>query len=199
MCCVSVLKICIFNFTVGLGLVELVHALAPDNPRKLEVHRNTVSGECSYIDINWSQYHKDLRHSDIVKEKAMPLIRQERCHSDVENRTDQQEYLVAYSYDRSLLWDNAKTLCDSQSIRRYADLVAGSHGMGRDELSEGSQTLLSQVLNVGNPSLPCSPPLEIIPLSESGPSDNRVDITFFGDGCELQYSQFLSVKILTFI
>lgn len=29
-----------------------------------------------------------------------------------------------------------------------------------------------------------SPPLEILPLIVSGPSDNRVDLVFFSDGCE---------------
>lgn len=36
-------------------------------------------------------------------------------------------------------------------------------------------------------------PLDVYPLIISGPAENRVDLTFFADGCECQFSHYLTL------
>ncbi len=36
-------------------------------------------------------------------------------------------------------------------------------------------------------------PLDVYPLIISGPAENRVDLTFFADGCECQFSNYLTL------
>ena len=144
-------------------------------PFKLEIHRHVASGHCTLAALDNTQHHKGLRGSAIVEESGLSLMREER-------RTGELEYLLAYSYDIPLLWKKADDLCGPRSAWLFRPTVSGIEIPISFEEESSQFVILNH--DGHNAKLPHPPPLDVIPLSMSGNSSNRVDITFFGDGCE---------------
>ena len=113
--------------------------------------------------------HKGL--SDKVRIVTEDLGQFEHIHLPVMTRL-----LRLYAEQEEWLWVEVRTLCDA-----FEDEEQLSSGALALENEVRNQFLLA---NAPKPPLPPPPPMTLTPLLVSGPSGNRVDLVFFGDGCK---------------
>lgn len=147
-----------------LAFASLTQAVIP-HPYELTAFQAN-DGACEVVGIRQTQLHKDLHtDEDVVIEKLLGK------HSDLdENRT----MLRLYGAKEEQVWKRLEIICTGW--------------LSNEVQNDGSnpQRVFTQLNQVIKPKpLPVPPPLTITPLLVSGPSENRVDLVFFGDGCKM--------------
>ena len=126
---------------------------------------------CLYVSLGTTQPHKELTRALCRGD----LYHTERSTFDsgTARRAGKLERIKVFSNDTQVLRDYSVALCGRGDHRRtfpfYDTLRDGRAGEGaiRDGITEGGL-----------------PPFEIRPILRSGNPENRVDLVFFGDGCE---------------
>lgn len=88
-------------------------------------------------------------------------------HSTRLPTVDGEERLSFVSYDVTAIWNKARAMCKNDIPQQRWT-----------EATDGLQHVLATT------PYRKAPHLQISPLVVSGPSDNRVDLVFFADGCE---------------
>lgn len=150
----------ILQVSVLAQIVAFAQAVLVSEPRSLELQvlaDNSASPKtCQVI---------TLRHTQKVRG-----ITQDAVHiSHASAMQDGERYSFIGHNERSL-WEAAQEVCGSGWE------VQGSSA-GWTNVNDDQQVLETRLL-------PPAPHLRIEPLIQSGPSDNRVDLVFFSDGCK---------------
>lgn len=112
----------------------------------------------------------NLSFRDTQRHRDVPL------NGSLVERSKTRDLVRIYGYDRDSMLLELSTICDDYASVKQTVLA-----------SADSFTLPL------SPPLPPPPPLTIKPLIISGPSDNRVDLVFFSDGCAYIGSLFLGL------
>ena len=91
------------------------------------------------------------------------------------------ERIRLYAYSDRVLWDQLSSICeghklDFSSFSQHIPLSIALHG---DDSQLALQAPTEDAIKV-----PSALPLDVQRIAGSGPSANRVDLTFFSDGCE---------------
>lgn len=137
--------------------------LVPRLPVALTLLRES-DGSCIVVSLASTQKHRLLQsYEDVAVERQ---LFGDASHHLVSN----SEKLQLIGYEPSSLWTKAKELCLDLNPREGQD---ESYIISPDQHTFSSTRPFT------------SPELEMHPLVLSGPSDNRVDLTFFSDGCKL--------------
>jgi len=95
-----------------------------------------------------------------------------------------------YAEKEEWLWFEAGRRCNT-----FEDAGQCSSSTLALENEVGNQC---QLTSAPKPSLPPPPPMTLTPLLVSGPSENRVDLVFFGDGCGCLVLEYLPFYHLAF-
>jgi hypothetical protein len=175
----SWLELLIFS-TLSSGI--FAHTIPDDNLLyELVVHRRLDTGLCTHTSLRQTiQQHKDLETQDVVEERSLFTPRGERAHR-VQGEGN-WERLRYFFRDRHSLWTRALGLCGPESTWSQTMLVDS------EELftTPGHQNKQSHfyLSDKSSKQSEDTPLIELIPLVQTGPSSNRVDLTFFSDGCE---------------
>jgi hypothetical protein len=120
-------------------------------------------GSCGVVSLASTQRHRLLQnYQDVLVERQ--LFKDISYNHLVSN----SEKLQLYGYESHNLWTKAKELCP--------DLTA------QEALGEFFHPNADQHTFLSTQPF-TTPDLELHPLVLSGPSGNRVDLTFFSDGC----------------
>jgi hypothetical protein len=133
----------------------------------LAVHEGS---KCSVVAVRHTQHHKGLssnepRHYVVEKSRKPARGLDEQLHIFAFHQEVLWARLGALSICNDILWDKSVPL-------------------GPNEIStEAPQRVLSSIPVDGVDWKAHVPPLHIERLIESGPSNNRVDLVFFADGC----------------
>jgi hypothetical protein len=168
--CAAAFTMRLNQFTVALSLFLPLLALSaragthgsitPLQPLAITLIRET-NGSCTVVSLTDTQNHRLLSNcSDVVVETtpARPGVSSEK--------------LQIIGYGIFNIWIRAKTICPDLATRE-----------AQGELSH----IISHNQHVFSATRPTKQPqLEVHPLVVSGRSRNRVDLTFFSDGCELE-------------
>ena len=119
---------------------------------------------CTVISLAITQRHRLLLdQQDVVVERKLFRDASPRHH------VSSLEQVQFFGYEPDNLWTKAKELCP--------DLASPeARGDFSQTIRADQHTFLTT-----RPSI--KPELELYPLVLSGPSENRVDLTFFSDGC----------------
>jgi hypothetical protein len=125
-------------------------------------------GRCIATPPRTVQMHKGL--TDTVQVVTEDIGPSEHVHSRVMARL-----LRLYAEQEAWLWIEARMLCNA-----FEDAEQRSSSTIALENEVRNQFLLT---SGPKPPLPLPPPMTLTPLLVSGPSENRVDLVFFGDGC----------------
>jgi hypothetical protein len=165
---------------------------APDRPYELTIHRTLSSAPspsggspCTHVALRRVQPHKRVRAGagPLVK-RSYATARGERVHASAPDAAEERVRAYAAPGDVGLLREHAKETCGDEKLwlgRAYLpddSGLAGVHGAGQ---SRSAQVVFEDTLESDEKVE--APPLTIVPLLVSGPSSNRVDLTFFADGC----------------
>jgi hypothetical protein len=94
---------------------------------------------------------------------------------------DNDEIIHFLSYSTNELWMHAQLECSNDLAFAVQSVRNGFEA----QVTFEDQEILLSTLEVS------VPPLEVVSLLQSGPSDNRVDLAFFSDGCK--FASILSV------
>ena len=166
----------------GCFIATILHVVCARN--HLEMSLYVLSdGRCITTPPRTVQMHKGL--SDKVRIVTEDLGQFEHIHLPVMTRL-----LRLYAKKEEWLWVGVRTLCNAFE--------------GEEKLSGGTLALENEVrnpfllANAPKPPLPPPPPMTLTPLLVSGPSGNRVDLVFFGDGCQCLDLNFLFFNHLVF-
>lgn len=145
---------------------------------ELTLSRSRFDDVCTFISSKTVQRHRLLSKNNGI------VVQRKHTHdqSMPTNSSEILEWLQIFAYTPEAAWSKAAELCPS-----YVHWQAGK--ITRDLLVKQQQPLEST---------PVAPPIELFPLITSGPSWNRVDVTFFADGCKPVFNHFhLSSLIIT--
>lgn len=151
----------------ALALASLVLALP--HTYELKVHRPVGSTECTHARIRHAQLHRGLAKQDVTTGSIVATSHDGKTTL---------EYLSAFAYEEDVLRRELATLCSNAN---GIELVMPAPVVSDDS---GSQAVLSSTGTSAGESEVEVPPFEVRLIAGSGPSDNRVDLTFFSDGCE---------------
>lgn len=164
--------------------------LASDRPTyELQIHRTGPGSACSLVALHKTQTHKDL----LVDNAEVVVSSSQRFYHGESTNGNSDTFEQHFSLDAHLLWDIATAECGSLS----ATTVHLGAEVPTDDFQvlhgESGQTVLAEPWHA----LPPAPELEVVPLIKSGPSANRIDFVFFGDGCKLHQTFLLSIFSMT--
>jgi len=109
-----------------------------------------------------------------LTDKVRIIIEDTGPSEDVRSRV-MMRHLRLYAEKDESLWSQAHMLCNA-----FEDAEQLSSGILGLENEAKVQFPLASALN---PPLPPPPTITLTPLLVSGPSENRIDLVFFGDGC----------------
>lgn len=199
------------NFLVFFSLFRLSTAsssvpISSNTPRihELVLHRDVSTAKCSLIHLHETQHHRRLTPSHInpdahVIEKST-LVRND-------GKGDFEEMKV-FGHSEDVLWDivEKETGCGgfrevdlswfingedegvSEVVDRpetaYASIMPGQDVLSGPKVEVGTQLRKKLKGKVK------APPMEVTKIMGSGASENRVDLTFFSDGCESSFWLF---------
>lgn len=169
---------------------------------ELEVRLEGHESSCRFLSLRSTQQHRGLNvessitssQSDLLEDSnGLVALSTESGGLPDASWTDASQHRRYFSYDRMSLINQAQQLCGPREkwdfpifLDQASEDAAISELHRPDAFSEvlsGSrQTLLADTI-AKPPHVP-APELDIVPLTTSGPSDNRVDLVFFGDGCK---------------
>lgn len=152
-----------------LLLAGLSRGLLQSSLRPFELSLTRTPSRCSLPHVREVQHHRKLS-----REPGHYLIEISR-----EFTSGSDERFRIYAYDEDILWSQARVVCGYRSLPD--DFVSFKH-------EDTGQTLPQKPLfSAQHPNLHgidlTPPPLIIKRLVESGPSNNRIDLVFFSDGC----------------
>ncbi|KAG8830081.1 hypothetical protein FRC17_005475 [Serendipita sp. 399] len=135
-----------------------------------------LDGTCTILAIRLTQLHKDLLGLRAVTERQTQPVESDGEHWDI---------LRIYSYTESGLFARLRQECNNAALLE-------NPGTRPTMLDNGQMVFVIQYTDSGSSLLPPPPPLKVTPLWISGPSENRVDLVFFGDGyTDLEEDKFL--------
>jgi hypothetical protein len=124
------------------------------------------NGRCIAIPSQTVQMHKGL--TDEVR-----IITEDIGPSEGDPLRATARLMRLYAEKEETLWAEAHRLCNAVED-------AGQHSSGAFTLKNDFN---NQFALAGTPKTPPPPAMTLTPLLVSGPSENRVDLVFFGDGC----------------
>lgn len=139
---------------------------SPSRPREIILERDPGSGSCSVIAARDTQLFRNLPPGD--------------SHVSRRRTPDDKERLSIIASDDSIVLNRARSLCLSFHDAYYP---ADSTDATVDRFATQGTFSIFEASGLRS-TLPQAPDLKIEPLIVSGPSDNRVDLVFFSDGCE---------------
>lgn len=118
--------------------------------------------------------------------QAVRKLSEHESYISIQRTATNSDRFSIISYEEEVVWSKAQDLC--QSFQRTPnfprDLMLQDAVQFPPEHMDASQTVLNALPFLGDDSGPVqSPSLEIQPILQSGPSNNRVDLVFFSDGC----------------
>lgn len=144
-------------------------------PWELTLKQSLSSGECTFFSLRQVQQYRDL--VSIPSEDQHHVIRHE------DKLSLGFEVVNVVGYDRDRVKDKAVEICGSE----LSGSIAEEHGKyegGGDQVTLGLPVKINSEV----------PKLEIEPLLESGPSNNRVDLVFFSDGCTFSHYYLSAIR-----
>lgn len=158
---------------------------------ELRIHRTSSSisssptitslrSPCTLVSIYETQMHKDLLVGNQNQPQPLGFLKQ-RFHGDGYRHLD-DVVETHFSFDALQLWEIATTECgplSSTTIYIGPGVPIENHEIS-SELTD--QVVLQE--SRAWTDLPPAPELDVKPLITSGPSSNRIDFVFFGDGCQ---------------
>jgi len=159
------------HILLGLLFADVVAA----NFRKpLELVLQLREDRCSLISLRLTQQHRGLLNAPFVQESRRHLVGPKPSSDEQHDML----YFYYYSENSSQVKHHVSSLCLNGvqeitwdlDVRDYAQQILGHPIEWRDSVRSG--------LNRKD-----VPPLLVRPLIVSGPSENRVDLVFFSDGC----------------
>jgi len=153
---------------------QLHFSTAESHPRHFEAYivNDLETDACLYVSLGTTQPHKELTRA--LGRGDLYHTERSTFDSGTARRAGKLERIKVFSNDTQVLRDYSVALCGRGDDRRtfpfydalLRDGMAGE-GATSNEMTEGDL-----------------PPLEIRPIFQSGNPENRVDLVFFGDGCE---------------
>ena len=155
-----------FIRTLTLVLLCLL-PLVISRPHELTIHRNIHTGRCAIVRARRIPRHRRLSDEHRAVSSSRVLFSGDR------DRTVEQ--LTLFATDSTSLQDFLSGICP------HSSLAVVPYG------SQPTDTAQQHPFAYGNEDFDPSDgviPLEVTQLMASGPSSNRVDVTFFSDGCE---------------
>ena len=166
----------------GCFIAITLHAVCARN--HLEMSLYVLSdGRCIPTPPRTVQMHKGL--TDTVRVVTEDIGPSEHVHSSGMTRL-----LRLYAEKEEWLWMEARMLCNAfEDAGQHSNRTLALESEVRD------QFLLA---SAPEPPLPPPPTMTLTPLLVSGPSENRVDLVFFGDGCECLVLKYLPFYHLAF-
>ena len=129
---------------------------------ELKVNRDVSTGICKHARIRNSQHHR------LLEIPHAPQVVTTRRHGQIQDGATAVEFVNMFAHDEDVLWRELEMLCPT-----------ALQGSGEAMPFSDSQSVFSSLSSVQAEVLP----LDIRLISGTGPSDNRVDLTFFSDGC----------------
>lgn len=163
-------------------------AFQSNRPYELEIQlrlsAESSAESCTFISLRETQVHKDLfSGKDELVSLEGALFDGEGIHKDQGGK-----FIRHFSYNTGLLWDTAVAQCGSSLSWSFPVYIEpGIHAphsrLGYNDGDDQGTFIMDDSNVVLSDPVP-APPLEIIPLSTTGHSSNRIDFVFFGDGCK---------------
>ena len=177
----------------ALAVITLVTASSSSfgplgrRPFELTLHRPSaqIGYVCSVIHVRETQLHRLLGTND----SSFIIEKHESLSGDGKGTV---ERIRIFAYDEHVLWEQAHRLCGGFEPLDFSDWlsvietpISVSESPKNNEIYQNTQIVLPELRH----NLPQSPvPLEIKHIAGSGTSSNRIDITFFSDGCKYDIS-----------
>lgn len=161
------MKTLLTTSTVAFALVASTGAHWNSRPYQLTLRRETNTSSCDIVSFGETQLHKSL-----LPATSGQIIRQHNIVPSTGLLGD-EEIIRFLSYNTNELWLRAQFECSNDLS------FVGQSGLNgfETQVSFGDQGMLHGILL----DVPV-PPLEVVSLLQSGPSDNRIDLAFFSDG-----------------
>ena len=153
---------------------------------RLEVEQETdASGfaHCTFVGLTGTHLHKSLQRVDSPYIKKTGNVNHEERSIQA---PDSATYAHYYSHDPDLLWSIAQNDCGAPGTWEFPAFISTlSRGMETARLPDADQMVLRSRLGeeVQNPLTASMGPTILRRLIISGPSENRINFVFFGDGC----------------
>jgi hypothetical protein len=161
---------------LSLVLGTCSQVTSPKQTFELVIHRNLADDVCTYTSLSKTQMHKDLTGQKVVSQRDLFTLRGERLHANDVDAKNASERVKLYSYDLNTLLDRARGLCGPEHAWTHQTHLTA---LSNDALNE----YWDNQKHFNAASKDSEIDLEVVPLVVSGPSSNRVDLTFFADGC----------------
>jgi hypothetical protein len=117
---------------------------------------------CSVLSVRQTQHHKGL--SEQLGNHVIEISRNTMTKLDRQVRI--------FAFDQEVLWSQARSICGNEIAPPGPTQIPIEH----------RQKFLKKPIDDDDWLTP-APPLHVERLVESGPSNNRVDLVFFADGC----------------
>jgi hypothetical protein len=169
----------------SLGLLFLATVVTQatrdiENTLELVIHRNVSSGACTLVSVSQGTTHKGLRNAPLVQETSFLTQKGERTHGKSENAAIERTKMYVAFEDEGRLREEMDRVCgEEDSWSSTAFTLPPPKPSGFESKSSSTQS----VFNTSPKSKSSNLPLAVTSLITSGPSNNRVDFTFFADGC----------------
>lgn len=137
-------------------------------------------GACEPVLLRQTQVHKDLLtgHSHPTSYGDLNVVTHVERQPQPKENDNSTTLLKIFGASEQDVWDRLKSECSPPPWP-----VRAKRSDGFLQPTENFQIPLGGNKQIMSP-LPPPPPLKVTPLLISGPSDNRIDLVFFGDGCE---------------
>lgn len=150
--------------TLAFALIASTGARWNPRPYQLTLRRDTNTSSCDIVSFGETQLHKSL-----LPATSGQIIRQHNVVPSAGSLAN-VEIIRFLSYNTNELWLRVQLECSNDDL-----LNVGRNGF-ETQVSFGDQGVHDILLDVP------VPPLEVVSLLQSGPSDNRIDLAFFSDG-----------------
>lgn len=174
-------------FTTLATSIPFAASLANKGAFKLEIHKElSGTNACTFLSIIESQLHKGLRISEIVEDLPFRLANSGMDTTEIPSLA--VNAFKFYSYQLPLLWQRAESLCGPPSSWEFETFIFTDSPQTITQSLQFDDVSTQFPLSSDYESLPTLskttiPNFDVVPLFTTGPSSNRLDITFFGDGC----------------
>ncbi|KAG1727908.1 IgA peptidase M64-domain-containing protein [Suillus occidentalis] len=150
--------------TLAFALIASTGARWNPRPYQLTLRRDTNTSSCDIVSFGETQLHKSL-----LPATSGQIIRQHNVVPSAGSLAN-VEIIRFLSYNTNELWLRVQLECSNDDL-----LFVGPNGF-ETQVSFGDQGVHNILLDVP------VPPLEVVSLLQSGPSDNRIDLALFSDG-----------------
>ncbi|KIJ62676.1 hypothetical protein HYDPIDRAFT_30269 [Hydnomerulius pinastri MD-312] len=144
----------------------------PPRPWELILRAEGYNGICELVSFRSSQIHKGLVGGGVIQEVSLVPFPEPHTSGNV---------VRILSYDPLALVPQARRHCSNDISGLLLGHDIPAPGDGSQYAFSNDEQLLSHPVSNSNSGVEV-PPLEVIPLINSGPAENRVDLAFFSDG-----------------